>query len=44
MKTTTARIEDFEIVRTIRRGHYLTCKHGVGREAVFANRPFQVAA
>ena len=44
MKTATATIKGFEIMRMIRRGHCLTCKPGVHNEIHFVNRLFQVAA
>ena len=44
MKTATATIKGFEIMRMIRRGHCLTCKSGVHNEIRFVNRLFQVAA
>jgi len=44
MKTATATIKGFEIIRTIRRGHCLTCKPGVRNEINFVNRLFQIAA
>ncbi len=44
MKTATATIKGFEIMRMIRRGHCLTCKPGVRNEIQFVNRLFQVAA
>lgn len=44
MKTATATIKGFEIMRMIRRGHCLTCKQGVQNEIRFVNRLFQVAA
>ena len=44
MKTATATIKGFEIMRMIRRGHCLTCKPGVHNEIRFVNRLFQVAA
>jgi len=44
MKTATATIKGFEIMRMIRRGHCLTCKQGVHNEIRFVNRLFQVAA
>ncbi len=44
MKTTTATIKGFEIMRMIRRGHCLTCKPGVGNEIRFVNQLFHVAA
>ena len=44
LKTATATIKGFEIMRMIRRGHCLTCKRGVHHEVRFVNRLFQVAA
>ncbi len=44
MKTATATIKGFEIMRMIRRGHCLTCKPGVRNEIRFVNQLFQVAA
>jgi len=44
MRTATATIKGFEIMRMIRRGHCLTCKAGVCNEIRFVNRLFQVAA
>ena len=44
MRTATATIKGFEIMRMIRRGHCLTCKAGVHNEIHFVNRLFQVAA
>ena len=44
MKTATATIKGFEIMRMIRRGHCLTCKKGVVHEIRFVNQLFQVAA
>jgi transposase, IS6 family len=44
MKTATATIKGFEIMRMIRRGHCLTCKQGVHHEIRFVNRLFQVAS
>ncbi|MGI4826998.1 MAG: IS6 family transposase, partial [Janthinobacterium lividum] len=44
MKTATATIKGFEIMRMIRRGHGVTCKPGVHNEIRFINRLFQVAA
>ncbi len=44
MRTATATIKGFEIMRTIRRGHCLTCKQGVRNEIRFVNQLFQVAA
>jgi len=38
MKTATATIKGFEIMRMIRRGHCLTCKQGVHNEIRFVNR------
>ena len=43
MKTATATIKGFEIMRMIRRGHCLTCKSGVHNEISFVNRLFQIA-
>ncbi len=44
MRTATATIKGFEIMRMIRRGHCLTCKPGVRNEIRFVNQLFQVAA
>ncbi len=44
MKTATATIKGFEIMRMIRRDHCLTCKPGVREEINFVNRLFQIAA
>ena len=44
MKTATATIKGFEIMRMIRRGHCLTCKRGVQNEIRFVNRIFEIAA
>ncbi len=44
MKTATATIKGFEIMRMIRRGHCLPCKPGVRNELRFVNQLFQVAA
>ena len=44
MKTATATIKGFEIMRMIRRGHCLTCRPGVGNEIRFVNQLFHVAA
>ncbi len=44
MKTATATIKGFEIMRMIRRGHCLTCKRGVHNEIRFVNQLFQRAA
>ena len=44
MKTATATIKGFEIMRMIRRGHCLTCKRGANNEARFVNSLFGVAA
>ncbi len=44
MKTATATMKGFEIMRMIRRGHCLTCKPGVRNEIRFVNQLFQVAA
>jgi len=38
MRTATATIKGFEIMRMIRRGHCLTCKPGVRNEISFVNR------
>ena len=43
MKTATATIKGFEIMRMIRRGHCLTYKSGVHNEISFVNRLFQIA-
>ncbi len=44
MRTATATIKGFEIMRMIRRGHCLTCKPGVRNEIRFVNQLLQVAA
>jgi IS6 family transposase len=44
IKTATATIKGFEIMRMIRHGHCLTCKPGVRNEIRFVNQLFQVAA
>ena len=44
MKTATATIKGFEIMRMIRRGHCLTCKKGVRNEVRFVNSLFGIAA
>ncbi len=44
MKTATATIKGFEIMRMIRRGHCLTCKRGVQNEVRFVSSLFGVAA
>jgi len=44
MKTATATIKGFEIMRMIPRGHCLTCKPGVRNQFHFVNRLFQIAA
>ncbi len=44
MKTATATIKGFEIMRMIRRGHCLTCKRGANNEARFVNSLFGIAA
>jgi transposase-like protein len=44
MKTATATIKGFEIMRMIRRGHCLTCKRGVQNEVRFINSLFGIAA
>jgi transposase-like protein len=44
IKTATATIKGFEIMRTIQRGHCLTCKKGVHNEIRFVNCLFQVTA
>ncbi len=44
IKTATATIKGFEIMRMIRRGHCLTCKQGVRNEIRFVNQLLQVAA
>jgi transposase-like protein len=36
--------QGFETMRMIRRGHCLTCKHGVHNEIRFVNLLFQIAA
>ena len=42
MKTATATIKGFEVMRMIRRGHCLTCKPNVMDEVRFVNKPFDV--
>jgi IS6 family transposase len=44
MKTATATIKGFEIMRMIRRGQCLTCKRGVRNEVRFVHSLFGVAA
>ncbi len=44
IKTATATIKGFEIMRMIRRGHCLACKPGVRNEIRFVNQLLQVAA
>ncbi len=44
MKTATATIKGFEIMRMIRRGHCLTCQRGVQNEVRFVSSLFGVAA
>jgi len=44
LRTATATIKGFEIMRMIRRGHCLTCKRGIRNEVRFVNQLFQVAA
>lgn len=44
MKTATATIKGFEIMRMIRRGHCLICKRGVKNEVRFINSLFGIAA
>jgi len=44
MKTATATIKGFEIMRMIRRGQCLTCKRGARNEVRFVNSLFGVAA
>jgi hypothetical protein len=44
MKSATATIKGFEIMRMIRRGHCLTCKRGAKDEVRFVNSLFGVAA
>ncbi len=44
MKSATAKIKGFEIMRMIRRGHCLTCKHGANNEVRFINSPFGITA
>ena len=44
MKTAAATIKGFEIMRMIRRGHFLPCKPGVQNEIRFVNPLFQLAA
>ena len=40
MKSATATLKGFEIMRTIRRGHRLTCKRGANNEVRFVNSLF----
>jgi IS6 family transposase len=42
MKTAAATIKDFEVMRTIRRGHCLTCKPNVQDEVRLVNKLFEV--
>jgi IS6 family transposase len=44
MKTATATIKGFEVMRMIRRGHCLTCKRGVQNEVLFVGMLFGIAA
>jgi IS6 family transposase len=44
MKTATATIKGFEIMRMIRRGQCLTCRRGVNNEIRFVNKLFDIAA
>ena len=44
MKTATATIKGFEIMRMIRRGHCLTCNRGANNEVRFVNSLFGLAA
>jgi IS6 family transposase len=44
MKTATATIKGFEVMRMIRRGKCLTCKRGVKNEIRFINELFNIAA
>ncbi len=44
MKTATATIKGFEVMRIMRRGHCLTCKRGVRHEIRFVNKVFHIAA
>ena len=42
MKTASATIKGFEVMRMIRRGHCLTCKPSVKDEVGFVNKLFDV--
>jgi len=42
MKTASATIKDFEVMRMIRRGHCLMCKPDVKDEVRFINKLFDV--
>ena len=42
MKTASATIKGFEVMRMIRRGHCLTCNPNVKDEARFVNKLFDV--
>ena len=44
MKTASATIKGFEVMRMIRRGHCLTCKPHVKDEVRFVNKLFDVSA
>ncbi len=44
MKTATATIKGFEVMRMIRRGQCLTCKRGVRNEIRFVNKLFNISA
>lgn len=44
MKTATATIRGFEIMRMILRGHCLTCRRGANNEVRFVNSLFGIAA
>ena len=42
MKTASATIKCFEVMRMIRRGHRLTCKPNVKDEVRFVNKLFDI--
>jgi IS6 family transposase len=44
MKTASATIKGFEVMRMIRRGHCLTCKPRVQDEVLLINKLFEVFA
>ncbi len=43
MKSATATIKGFKIMRIIRRNHCLTCKRGAKNEVCFVNSLFGIA-